>query len=263
LVQDASPATWLPDATIEHGEAHSFIPACFEAYAQILHPAETPDGEPVSWQAIAGWLEVPLLPGVWFQDLEELTARATRGNPPWTQEPPLGAIPDAILDLLTPVLARHTTSRHGWFCLWDGWAFLRGSMSMSVSRPVDNPPPPGTPSHFDAEPAFPAEILDGPKLHLPTRDYLLFEGPLDAPGELGAYVSWSPGGARTFERQTPSLWWPDERAWCAANEIDASFTCIGGSRALIDELLGHPELEVLELDPTQQFTPYRELIDED
>jgi hypothetical protein len=33
--------------------------------------------------------------------------------------------------------------------------------------------------------------------------------------------------------------------------------------AVIDELLGHAEPEVLELDPTQQFTPYRELIDED
>jgi hypothetical protein len=136
-------------------------------------------------------------------------------------------------------------------------------MSMTVGWPEDNPPPPGTPSEFDAEPAFPPEILDGPKVHMPAREYLLFEGPLDAPGELGAEVSWSPGGQRTFEHQTPSLWWPDDRAWCAANEIDASFTCIGGSRALIDELLGHRELEVLELDPTQQFTPYGEFIDED
>jgi hypothetical protein len=84
---------------------------------------------------------------------------------------------------------------------------------------------------------------------LPTREYLLFEGPLAAVAELGGFVTWDPGEDRSFERQTPSLWWPDDRVWCVGNEIDASFTCIGGSRALIDELLADPELEVLELDP--------------
>jgi hypothetical protein len=48
------------------------------------------------------------------------------------------------------------------------------------------------------------------------------------------------------------LWWPDDHSWCAANEIDASFTCIGGSRSLIDELLRHPDLETLVLDPDTQ-----------
>lgn len=250
LAQDVAAAAWLAETTLEHGEAHSFIPACFAAYAQILHPAETPAEEPVTWRAIADWLEIPLLPGAWFQDLDELAEQRAQGDRPWTQEPMLGDIPDAILGRLTPVLIHHTSSRHGWFCLWAGWGSLTGSMSMSVSWPVDNPPPPGTPSLFHAEPALGPEIVKGPKVHLPTRDYFLFEGPIDAAGELGAEVSWRPGGKHTFERQTPSLWWPDDHAWCAANEIEASFTCIGGTRELIDELLEHPDLEVLELDPT-------------
>jgi hypothetical protein len=58
------------------------------------------------------------------------------------------------------------------------------------------------------------------------------------------------------------LWWPDDRAWCAGNEIDASFTCIGGSRALIDELLARHDLEVLELDPMLECSPYSDLDDE-
>lgn len=258
LVQDVSPAAWLSETTFEHGEAHSFIPACFAAYAQILHPADTGAEQPVWWRAIADWLEVPLLPGVWFQDLEELAEQREQGDPPWTHEPRLGEIPDAILDRLTPLLARHASSQHGWFCLWAGWGFLTGSMIRWVAWPVDNPPPPGTPSRFHAEPAFPPEVLGGPKVHVPTRDYLLFEGPLDAAGELGAEVSWRPGGKHTFQRQTPSLWWPDDREWCAANEIDASFTCIGGTKELINELLEHPDLEVLELDPTQELSPYHD-----
>jgi hypothetical protein len=47
------------------------------------------------------------------------------------------------------------------------------------------------------------------------------------------------------------------------NEIDSSFTCIGGSRALIDELLARPDLEVLELDPTLGFSPYGDLNDDE
>jgi len=137
LVQDVSPAAWLSDAAVEHGEAHSFIPACFAAYAQILHPADTTGEEPVTWQAIADWLDVPLR-------------------------------------------------------LWDGWGFLSGSLSMTVGWPADNPPPPGTPSLFHAEPAFGPEILEGPKVQLPTRDYLLFEGPLEAAGELDPKQEFSP-----------------------------------------------------------------------
>jgi hypothetical protein len=160
-----------------------------------------------------------------------------------------GEIPGRVLDLLAPVLGRHTRSVHGWFCLWEGWGFLHGAVTKLVAWPVDNPPAPGTPTRFRSQPALAPEVRAGPKVRLPSRDYYLFEGPLEAVGELGAFVSWEPGGKRSFERQTPSLWWPDDHAWCAGNEIDGSFTCVGGSRALIDELLQQPDLEVLELDP--------------
>lgn len=40
------------------------------------------------------------------------------------------------------------------------------------------------------------------------------------------------------------FWWPDDHAWCVANEIDFDFTCVGGSPALIDDLLRLADLEV-------------------
>jgi hypothetical protein len=263
LTTDVSQAAWLTESDLESGVAGSFVPTGLEAYVQVLHPAETSDGKPMRWREVADGLRAPLLPGVWFQDLEELAAAAPEGDRPWTNAPQQGEIPDAVLDRLTLVLARHTTSEHGWFCLWEGWAFLTGSMSRLRAWLVDDRPPPETPSSFHSRPAFAPEVRSGPKVHLPTRDYFLFEGPLAAVGELGAFVTWDPGGEREFQRQTPSLWWPDERSWCAANEIDASYTCIGGTRALIDELLRDLELEVLELDPTREFSPYRELDDND
>jgi hypothetical protein len=116
-------------------------------------------------------------------------------------------------------------------------------MMKTIAWPADHPPPPGTPANYRASPAFPETILKGPKVQLRNRDYVLFEGPLDAANELGATVPW--GSFTMFERQPPSLSWPDDHAWCAANGIDASFTCIGGPVPLIDELLNHQDLEVL------------------
>jgi hypothetical protein len=263
LATDVSQAAWLAQTALEHGVAGSFVPTGLEAYVQVLHPAETSEGDPVRWSNVADWLQSPLLAGVWFQDLEELAGGGRERDRPWAYAPREGEIPDEVLDRLTPVLTRHTGSEHGWFCLWDGWGFLTGSMSRVVAWHVDHQPPPGTPSRFHSRPAFPPQARKSSKVHLPTRNYFLFEGPLTAVGELGAFVTWDPGGERSFERQTPSLWWPDDRAWCVGNEIDSSFTCIGGSRALIDELLARPDLEVLELDPTLGFSPYGDLNDDE
>jgi hypothetical protein len=43
----------------------------------------------------------------------------------------------------------------------------------------------------------------------------------------------------------PQIWWPDDRAWCVATEIDLDSTYVGGSRAFIERLMGEPELEVM------------------
>jgi hypothetical protein len=57
--------------------------------------------------------------------------------------------------------------------------------------------------------------LDAGCVHLPQRDYLLFEGPLEAATELG----WNMQGGG-FVPQSPNLFWPDDHAWCVASEID-------------------------------------------
>jgi hypothetical protein len=48
-----------------------------------------------------------------------------------------------------------------------------------------------------------------------------------------------------WEEQSPNLWWPEDRAWFVATEIDYAWTYIGGSTELIDELLADDRLEVL------------------
>ncbi|OLB95782.1 MAG: hypothetical protein AUI15_15200 [Actinobacteria bacterium 13_2_20CM_2_66_6] len=63
---------------------------------------------------------------------------------------------------------------------------------------------------------------------MPNRDYLLFTGSV----ERGA--GWEDG---------PNLWWPDDRAWCVASEIDFPYSYVGGPTDLIVNILAHPFLE--------------------
>lgn len=254
--EDVTATDWLRKGVVNGGVGWSMMPAGFDAYVQVLHPASGSDRSEVRWQEIADWVGLPLLPGVWFQDLEE-RAPADRPRRPWDQEPSMGEIPEAVLDAITPILAEQTTMSDGWFAVWEG-SGLDGGNVISVAWHVDHPPPPRTPSRYRSRSTLPRTVLRGPKLRLPNREYLILTGPLDAVGKLGVWEAWDPGDSRHFEHITPNLWWPEDRAWCAANEVDASWTCIGGTRQLIQEILSAPELETLELDPKLQHSPYND-----
>ncbi|MDQ2942123.1 MAG: hypothetical protein M3R21_00435, partial [Candidatus Dormibacteraeota bacterium] len=43
----------------------------------------------------------------------------------------------------------------------------------------------------------------------------------------------------------PNLWWPEDRAWCVASEIDHPYSYVGGSSALIKEVLADPAIEAV------------------
>jgi len=85
-------------------------------------------------------------------------------------------------------------------------------------------------------------VLSPTRVQLPNRNYLLFEGPLEAATEVGWIM---PGG--TFVPQSPNLFWPSDHVWCVASEIDLFCTLVAGSNALATELAGDPRLEVLQV----------------
>ena len=74
------------------------------------------------------------------------------------------------------------------------------------------------------------------KLEVPSRSYLLFRGPLDA---IGSFIE----PAFFGHAQSPNIWWPEDRAWCVATDIDMFDTYIGGSAECIEQILAHPGLE--------------------
>jgi hypothetical protein len=73
-----------------------------------------------------------------------------------------------------------------------------------------------------------------PLIAMPQRKMALLRGPLHAAGT--AFSGWDwPDSA--------SLWWPDDRAWCVATDIDLMSTYVGGSAECIDAVLGDTRLE--------------------
>jgi hypothetical protein len=45
------------------------------------------------------------------------------------------------------------------------------------------------------------------------------------------------------------VWWPDDRAWCVATDIDLNSTYIGCDDACRAEILALSEVEALPIDP--------------
>ena len=58
----------------------------------------------------------------------------------------------------------------------------------------------------------------------------------------------------TFEDYGPNLWWPHDRAWCVATNIDLMTTYIGGSTKCINHLLENPAIESVVVQPDQDVT---------
>ena len=135
-----------------------------------------------------------------------------------------GVLPAHIADTIVSVLARHTTTPDAcWMALWAGYGYVdidsrgRSWQVMFASGTETDPPPP---SVFPW-PIPPQRSRTAPRVHLPQRDYVLYRG------SLPQVTGWMDG---------PNLWWPEDRAWCVASEIDLRWTYIGGTNALVEDL---------------------------
>ena len=155
-------------------------------------------------------------------------------------DPAEGSLPASELRALSRVLARHTAGALV-AAFWEGSGWEGGMQVVAwwSDDPDATPPPPSR-----APDALAPAVLRGPKLELPHRAYVLFRAaPSDlealADGRAAADVDPFAPGFRT-----PNLLWPDDCSWCLATEVDLDSTVVGGTRALVDDLLAAPDLEV-------------------
>jgi hypothetical protein len=248
-ISNVTSASWVVASLGQFGSGvGSLVPHGFEAYARLLHPAWSDSHHAVSWAEAAAWTGKVIHPNVQFGSFISPKRASNSSAIPWTTPPDRGTLPPALLRALCEILTHHTRSASRcWFCLWDGYGWVAESAMNSSTVTAENlsgvvegngPKQNSEPSVLP--PRFPADVINGPRVSLPEREYLLLEGPLDAAGELG----WVLGG-RSFVPQSPNLFWPNDHTWCVATEIDLDSTYVGGSSALMEEILADRRLEAL------------------
>ncbi|MEU6829810.1 hypothetical protein ABZ894_14280 [Nocardia beijingensis] len=216
---DVSKAEWFTTSDDPWTQLCSIGPSGFARYARLFHPI--PPDEDSSDLAILRNHE---------GDLDAETLRRLCG-----------------------ILAEHTaTPEECYFGLWEGFGDIYGGSSVAVAFRMDEEA--DLASAPTVGPAFPPEVIDGPRVRIPARDYLLFRGPLGEAGQWGA-ADLVPGWSRTIN--SPNLIWPADRAWFVATEIDVPWTGVAGSAALIEALREDAELDVEEVVPSGELSYWR------
>ena len=213
-LEDKSEARWVEESLREFGKVRSLLPEGFPAYARVFHPAYLDDNQeqPVSWSTIASWTGRTVHPLMQFERIANLSENHgdIYKDPPWGRVPRHGSIPDRECRTLLDVLRGFTsTPNECYFCLWAGVGYLAQGLYKESSR-----------------------------VRAPKREHLLFRGPIEG---VMSFLIWR----HPFSSDSPNIWWPADRAWCVATDIDLYDTYVGGSAECIEAILGHPELEAL------------------
>ncbi len=201
---DVGEAAWLCERIRGFAQnVGSVLPHGFASYARIFHPLES--AEEPRWADLAR--RNNRIPHAEMQyQLIACPPGEVLGPYEHVQHMAIGQMPQRELRLLVDVLERHTSiDEPCFFALWDGFGIA------------------------------PPEALEGPRVELPNRSYLLLSGALREVRDLPTLL----------QGQTPNIWWPKDRAWCVATEIDLGSTYIGGSEPLIGDLLESEALEAL------------------
>jgi hypothetical protein len=147
-------------------------------------------------------------------------------------------IPADLLVVISELLRRQGVWTGCSFAVWAGYGWEGGGgvlVGCPDTVPVDHERIKEIKAAA-ATPAFPLDVLNGPKLSLPHRAYIVFAGPLAAALELGDYRM------HTF---SPDLIWPRDRSWFLGTDTDLDFTYLGGSAALARELLDDARLDAV------------------
>lgn len=226
-VADIAEAQWIVDGLGQALRVGGVIPAGFERHARILHPGwRVEDGvrTPVRWADMAERSGRPShrlshwseLSGMPLIDEPAIEAIVSAGGVV-IDRPDEGRLPEAVAKPLREVLARHVMpSESCWFGVWTGFA---------------SPYKPEIPTTSSIDAGF--------------REWDLFKGPIDAVG------------FQFFQREnyTANVIWPNRRTWFVSTDIDLETTYVGGSAALIGELLEAQGLEAVEAHPDDPVAP--------
>ena len=210
-VKNTKAAQWLLDALEKPwGRSPSanyvaaVIPRGFAAYARLLHPAYGEgDGREVTWAEVAK--HTGKKPHAQMQWGSIIKSSSSQPLID-LREPEMGRLPERQASMLVDILSKHTsTPGECYFALWEGW----GDTALAALRQHTAP------------------------LQLYDRSYYLLRG----------NISEMANGLLPNISLPASIWWPADRSWCVATEIDLMWTYIGGAEDCIKEILSDSRLE--------------------
>jgi hypothetical protein len=193
-------------------------------------------------------------------------------------QPAQGQLAPDLFAAVAWTLSAHTSTPDDVLvAVWEGWGGLTGGLGFGPSRVLyslsvtdDSPRDAvaaqhdeflGRSAHNQLENAFRKptwqpgilsdEISRGARLSLPNRDYVLFRAAMP---ELADPVwqeraPWRDESPRQFGQtasaESPSLMWPEDRAWVFVSEVDYDSTIVGGSSGLIRAICADRRIEAL------------------
>jgi hypothetical protein len=91
--------------------------------------------------------------------------------------------------------------------------------------------------------AWQRQVAELPRFEHPGRSYLLGRGPIGLACDLDRQPL-APGSWQTLGLP-PQIWWPEDRAWVVATEIDFDSTIVATTNAGAEALLNCQGLEAL------------------
>jgi hypothetical protein len=239
--EDVRAADWLSRSARDWYTVHSMVPDVFESYARIFHPAGLAGGRDVRWAEVAEANGVTMHGAAeWGQVAGSWHLRRQEGV--WEHEPGRGQTPEELALRLAAVLAGHTgTPESCWFAVWEGWGegdpvymFREGVSEAERARYIEE---------REAEREWGRDVRSAPIFRVPNRGYHLLRGPLS---EIDRFYGPS--------AEAPSIWWPEDRAWCVGGDVDLMTTYLGGTAAAIEAVLADTELEALAIPAGQSVT---------
>lgn len=232
--------------------------------------------EPVSWAQTAAAFGTVLHPLAQWQRIVRTPPDGdwrTRIAPDGREftAPMEGELDPTLLATIAAHLVDHAqTPDAGFATLWEGRGGLLGFFGVTPSRSfltfTDDPNHQAMLERSAHDPfnnvfrrptwqegILSREISEGPRLDLPGRDHVLFSAPprAFADPEWVLHVPWRdlPAEEHGFppSAQSPSILWPEDRAWVMVSEVDYDSTIVAGSSALIEALCADEQLEALPL----------------
>jgi hypothetical protein len=241
-VDDLAPAAWVAAALPEWREppfrVRDLVPPVFDAYARILHGSRSEGRgrlEASTWARRASELGRELGAETTWWDLQ---GTVPFGGEPDPSMPDIGRLTKNEATRLVTLLDARIDPAACWFGIWVGWGFLSPSGHAVLRRKSSWLTDPSGRWRAAARARRKEKEMAGlATIELPGRSYYLVGGRVEDAIRF-TFDGWF---------QSPSLWWPEDRSWFVHTEIDAMCTYVGGSRRIIDRLVGQQVLESFEV----------------